>query len=193
MTEQPRRGAIAKKATTTKAATTKGTPRKTTTNKTAARKSTPHAARKPSAKTVTVRSITPKPVATTTGGMATSGKSTRRTGGVVTALSERTGYLVDSLGGGTRLAGLLGVSKSQPTRWRKGEEQPSPAKALQILDLDHVVARASLLWGSPDVVTDWLEGPNQLLEGARPIDVLQIRGVTEVLAALEAETQRAFG
>jgi uncharacterized protein (DUF2384 family) len=124
----------------------------------------------------------------------TTGARRSRSGVVaVTALSDRTGYLVDNLGGGTKLAGLLGVSKSQPTRWRKGEEQPSPAKAREILDLDHVVARASLLWGSSDVVRDWLEGSNQFLEGARPIDVLQIRGVADVLAALEAETQLAFG
>jgi DNA-binding transcriptional regulator YdaS (Cro superfamily) len=108
------------------------------------------------------------------------------------ALSERTGFLVERLGGGTKVANLLGVSKSQPTRWRNGQEQPSPAKAREIVDLDHVVARASLLW-EPEVVQAWLEGSNAYLQGARPIDVLQVRGVSEVLAALEAETQLAFG
>lgn len=115
----------------------------------------------------------------------------RRTG-VGTQLPERTVFLVEKVGGGTKLASLLGVNKSQPTRWGKGEEQPSPGKAREILDLDHLMARAGLLW-EPEVVRAWLTGPNSFLEGARPIDVLRTRGVGDVLEALEAETQMAFG
>lgn len=104
---------------------------------------------------------------------------------------RRAGFLVDTLGV-THTASLLGVSKSQPSRWRSGAERPSPAKARELVDLDHVVARASLLW-APDVVHDWLEGPNPHLDGARPVDVVRVRGSAEVLSALDAEASGAFG
>ena len=97
----------------------------------------------------------------------------------------RTQFLIDTLGGGTRLAELLGVSKSQPTRWSKGQESPGPEASRNLLDLDHVVARASMLW-APDVVVIWLGSSNAFLEGARPIDVLRERGSREGTAALDA-------
>ena len=71
------------------------------------------------------------------------------------------------------------------TRWRSGDELPSPAKARELIDLDHIMARARMLW-EPEVVQDWLQGPNAYLDGARPIDVLRVRGSAEVLQALDA-------
>ncbi|MDN5797837.1 MAG: helix-turn-helix domain-containing protein [Intrasporangium sp.] len=105
---------------------------------------------------------------------------------------QRTEFLVEALGGITRLAELLDVSKSQPSRWRSGKEQPSPAKARELIDLDHVLARATLIWES-EVAIDWLFGSNSYLDGARPIDVLRVRGSSEVLDALDAAAAGAFG
>lgn len=104
---------------------------------------------------------------------------------------ERTAFLADALGS-SRLAGLLGVSKSQPTRWRKGEETPSPRTARELVDLDHIYARACLLW-EPEVAKDWLESPNSHLDGATPLDVLRTRGAAEVLMALDAAEQGGMG
>ncbi|PKQ24902.1 MAG: hypothetical protein CVT65_00850 [Actinobacteria bacterium HGW-Actinobacteria-5] len=111
------------------------------------------------------------------------------TGGALTA--ERTGFVIEALGSVTAVAELLEVSKSQPSRWRTGAEQPSPAKARELIDLDHVLARALLLW-TPAVAIDWLAGSNAYLDGARPIDVLRIRGAAEVLDALDAAAAGAY-
>jgi len=100
-------------------------------------------------------------------------------------------FLVQSYGGVTKLAGVLGVSKSQPTRWRKGEELPGPEATTRLLALAAVLRRALTLW-EPEAAVIWMESPNAFLEGARPVDVAVTRGASEALAALEAEAQGAF-
>lgn len=104
---------------------------------------------------------------------------------------ERTEFLIDAVGGGSTLADLLGVSRSQPTRWRTGKESPSPQIARELVDLDHVMARASMLFTQP-VALDWLSSANSYLDGARPIDVLKTRGSAEVIASLDAAMAGAF-
>lgn len=103
----------------------------------------------------------------------------------------RTATAAAALGGLTKIAELLEVSKSQPTRWRQGIEQPSPEMARLIVDLDHVMARAQLVF-TPKVARQWLTGSNNYLDGARPIDVLRMRGSSEVIDALDAAMQGAY-
>lgn len=43
------------------------------------------------------------------------------------------------------------------------------------------------------VAIDWLYGSNSYLDGARPIDVLKIRGSADVIAALDAAAAFALG
>jgi uncharacterized protein (DUF2384 family) len=88
--------------------------------------------------------------------------------------------------GGAQVAKLVGVHRSQPSRWIKGEERPGPIAAPLLIDLEHVLARARLVWG-PAAAATWLESSNSYLEGAHPIDVLQISGPAPVLEALDAE------
>lgn len=107
-------------------------------------------------------------------------------------LVQKTEFIIVAVGGPTRLANLLGVSKSQPTRWRQGKEAPSGPHARNIVDLDAVITRANLIW-EPEVANTWLISANSYLDGARPIDVLQTRGVSEVLEALDAAEAGAFG
>ncbi|MGO4205317.1 antitoxin Xre/MbcA/ParS toxin-binding domain-containing protein [Rhodococcus sp. TAF43] len=120
------------------------------------------------------------------------GRSTvrRATSGRVAAddplSAERVRYLADEFGG-AQLAAIVGVNRSQPSRWVKGEERPGPAAAPLLIDLEHVLARARLVWGETAART-WLESANVYLEGGRPIDVLQILGPAPVLEALDAET-----
>ena len=56
--------------------------------------------------------------------------------------------------------------------------------AQQLLDLDYVLAKALQIWPAKAAL-DWFEGSNDYLDGARPIDVLKLRGATEVVQALE--------
>ena len=104
---------------------------------------------------------------------------------------ERTEFLIDTLGGGAKLATLLRVNRSQPTQWRKGAETPSPDVGRLLIDLDHVVARASMVWAS-DLVMSWLSSPNAFLGGATPVDVLRERGSRDVIDALDAEQAGSY-
>jgi uncharacterized protein (DUF2384 family) len=98
--------------------------------------------------------------------------------------------LIDVLGNNA-LARILGVSNSQPTRWRQGKESISPGNRRRLADLDHVLDRLLLeLW--PDQAGDWLTSPNAHLGGATPIDVLALRGAGAVLDAIDALAVGAF-
>ena len=104
--------------------------------------------------------------------------------------SRRAQFLVDILGN-KLVAELLQVAESQPSQWRRAKEVPGPQVAPLVMDLDHVVGRLLLIW-DPSVIGDWLRGSNAFLEGARPIDVLVLRGSTPVIEAIEAEAQGAY-
>ncbi len=104
---------------------------------------------------------------------------------------ERTQFLIDTVGGVNKLAKTLGVSASQPSRWKTGAERPSPEDAAKLLDLDHVIALAVQAW-HPAVVMDWMTSANGFLGGAQPIDVLLQRGSAEVIDALKATLSGAY-
>jgi len=104
--------------------------------------------------------------------------------------SRRAQFLVDTLGNKV-LANLLGVAESQPSRWRRSEEVPSAKVAPLLVDLDHVVGRLLLVWDK-SVIGDWLLGRNAFLGGARPIDVLAMKGAAQVMEAIEAESAGAY-
>lgn len=105
--------------------------------------------------------------------------------------AERTQFVINTVGGVTKLARALGVSPSQPSRWKDGVETPSPEAAEKLLDLDHVLALAVQAW-EPAVVMDWMTTANGFLEGAQPIDVLIQRGAAEVIDALKATLSGAY-
>jgi len=113
-----------------------------------------------------------------------SGTKVKARAGIIPQVAQRTDFLIESLGSGAELARLLGVNRSQPAQWRSGKENPGPLTAQRLIDLDHVVAKALLIW-TPQVAIDWLEGSNSYLDGARPIDVLRLRGSAEVVSALD--------
>lgn len=93
--------------------------------------------------------------------------------------------------GNNTVAGILGVSTSQPSRWRSGEERMGPENRRRMSDLDHVLDRL-LIELYPDQAGPWLTSPNPHLGGARPIDVLRLRGAAPVLEAIDALAQGAF-
>ncbi len=105
--------------------------------------------------------------------------------------AERAQFLIDTVGGVNKLAKTLGVSPSQPSRWKSGQEVPSPDIAAKLLDLDHVVALAVQTW-HPAIVMDWMTTANGFLQGAQPIDVLLQHGSAEVIDALKATLSGAY-
>ena len=107
------------------------------------------------------------------------------------APAERAQFLIETVGGVNKLAKTLGVSPSQPSRWRTGQEVPRPDVAAKLLDLDHVLALAVQTWDAA-VVMDWLTTGNGFLGGARPLDVLLQRGSAEVIDALKATLSGAY-
>jgi uncharacterized protein (DUF2384 family) len=111
--------------------------------------------------------------------------------GIGSQVQARTEFLIEALGSQAALANLLNVSTSQPSRWRTGQEAPSPQHARELVDLDHVMARATLLW-APKTALLWLTGSNSFLDGARPIDVLRTSGSAEVIQALDSEMAGSF-
>jgi hypothetical protein len=92
--------------------------------------------------------------------------------------------------GNNWVAEMLGVSRSQPSRWRTKEEGISPENARQVTDLEYVISRLLQLY-SPDLARVWLVSYNAYLEG-RPVDVLHLRGALAVAPAIDAEAQGAF-
>ena len=98
--------------------------------------------------------------------------------------------VVAALGSNT-VAELLGVSRSQPSRWRSGAERMSPVNRARVVDLDHVLDRL-LAELHPEEAGIWLSSPNAHLDGGRPIDVLLLRGPSRVLDAVDALAEGAF-
>ncbi len=97
---------------------------------------------------------------------------------------------IHALGNNT-VAELLGVSRSQPGRWSRGEEGISADNEAAILDLDYVL---SLLFRSmtPSLAGLWLVSPNAHLNGARPVDAFRLAGQRPVADAIQAHLQGAF-
>ncbi|MBK9178150.1 MAG: DUF2384 domain-containing protein [Acidimicrobiales bacterium] len=92
--------------------------------------------------------------------------------------------------GSNAVADVLGVARSQPSRWRSGRERISPPNRRRLADLDHVLHRLLLvLW--PEQASGWLTADNPHL-GGRPIDVLALRGAGPVIDAIDALDQGAY-
>lgn len=104
------------------------------------------------------------------------------TAGRVEALAETLGS--------NRLARILGVSESQPSRWRAGREAPSQRHHRAIADLDHIMERLHLVF-APATAMVWLESFNYTV-GARPIDALAYGRYEDVLTAIDVADQGGF-
>jgi antitoxin Xre/MbcA/ParS-like protein len=124
----------------------------------------------------------------TTGRAGSSARAAPKAAGLL--LDRRADFVVGILGN-QGAADLLEVNKSQPSRWRSGAEAPSPLAARRLIDLDYVLGRLLLVWDQ-SVAADWLMTPNGFLDGATPLEVVESRGTTEVIEAIEAEGAGAF-
>ncbi|HVE47898.1 MAG TPA: hypothetical protein VNA57_14275 [Acidimicrobiales bacterium] len=104
----------------------------------------------------------------------------------------RTRFVTEVAGGTRRAAHLLDVAASQPSRWMAGESTPGPAQARMLLDIDHVLAHALLVWADVGVARDWLTTANANLDGIAPLEWIRRHGTAEVVEALRAEAAGAY-
>lgn len=158
----------------------------------AARTAKQPALKKPATRTRTVKKATVKKAAVTKAAVKNATAQRARAEGVagLFRVDDQVERVICVLGNNT-VARVLGVSTSQPSRWRSGREQVSPENRRKLSDLDHVLDRL-LLELYPDLVAKWLTSPNAHLGGARPADVLQLRGAVAVLPAIDALAVGAF-
>lgn len=92
--------------------------------------------------------------------------------------------------GNNQLGALLGVAKSQPSRWLRGDPMATENER-RILDLDYVIARALRVIHS-DKIGAWLTYQVPTLGWARPIDVLTSVGPEAVTQALDVIEEGAL-
>jgi hypothetical protein len=112
------------------------------------------------------------------------------TAAVPADVRQRLDWLVSALGN-NKVAELLGVNRSQPSRWRSGKEGLAAENQRALVDLDYVVARLHQVW-VPEVAKVWLTSPNAFLGGGTPVETLKQRGVLDVIAAIDAEAAGAY-
>ena len=91
---------------------------------------------------------------------------------------------------GSAIADLLGVNRSQITRWLRGAGiDPLNAEKIDLLEL--VWSNLRRLYEG-DAARAWLFGLNPHLGDRRPIDVIRTGRVEELMRAIRAERADAF-
>src|SRR6187549_3693618 len=89
-----------------------------------------------------------------------------------------------------RLADLLGVSRSQVTRWLRGAGiDPLNAEKVDLLEL---VWSNVLRIYDQDAALAWLFGVNPLLSDRRPVDLIRQGRTEELMRAVRAERSDTF-
>ena len=89
-----------------------------------------------------------------------------------------------------RLADLLGVNRSQVTRWLKGAGiDPLNAEKVDLLEL---VWSSLLRVYEPDAARAWLLGANPSLGDRRPIELVRAGKAEELMRAIRAERADSF-
>src|ERR671937_2723296 len=89
-----------------------------------------------------------------------------------------------------QLADMLGVSRSQVTRWLRGAGiDPLNAEKVDLLEL---VWSNLLRIYEPEVAREWLFGLNPHLRDRRPIDLVRAGKTEELLKAIRAERAESF-
>jgi hypothetical protein len=89
-----------------------------------------------------------------------------------------------------QLAELLGVSRSQVTRWLRGAGI-DPLNAEKVDLLEFVWANVLRLYDR-EAALAWLFGVNPLLGDRRPIDLIRLGRTEELMRAIRAERADTF-
>jgi uncharacterized protein (DUF2384 family) len=109
---------------------------------------------------------------------------------VAIASAAKIRSLKRDLGTGAVVADLLGVHRSQVTRWLRGAGiDPLNAERIDLLEL---------VWGNllrlyePAAARAWLFGLNPHLGDRRPIDLIRAGRTEELMRAIRAERAESF-
>lgn len=106
------------------------------------------------------------------------------------ALADKVQALRVDFRSAARLADLLGVSRSQITRWLRGAGiDPLNAEKVDLLEL--VWANLLRLY-ERDAALEWLFGVNPLLGDRRPVDLIRLGRAEELMGAIRAERADTF-
>ena len=93
--------------------------------------------------------------------------------------------------GTNEAARLLDADRAQVSKWGSNRESISADMGRRIVDLHDILTRIVRVF-EPEAAAQWLTGSEPLLGGARPIDVLAIRGAAPIIRAIDAISQGAF-
>ena len=89
-----------------------------------------------------------------------------------------------------RLADMLGVSRSQVTRWLRGAGiDPLNAEKVDLLEM--IWANLLRIY-EREAALAWLFGINPLLNDRRPIDLIRLGRAEELMRAIRAERADSF-
>lgn len=105
-------------------------------------------------------------------------------GGFENNLTAKVARLVDVYGV-NGLATLVGVSKSQPSRWRQGAERPGADATKRLLALEYLTSRLAEEL-TPRQTQVWFASPNPFLRGSTPATVLAEFGSQALEPAIAA-------
>jgi transcriptional regulator with XRE-family HTH domain len=86
---------------------------------------------------------------------------------------------------GTDVANIAEVSPATVSRWTMGKAFPHPKTQLLISDLRYIVDRLAEFY-SPDETRVWLYAKHRLLNGERPIDLINAGHADEVLSVIQS-------
>jgi len=106
------------------------------------------------------------------------------------ATADKVSVLRADFRSAARVADMLGVSRSQVTRWLRGAGiDPVNAEKVDLLEL----VWSNLLRIYPaDAARSWLFGVNPRLGDRRPIDLIRAGRAEELMRAIRAERADAF-
>ncbi len=106
------------------------------------------------------------------------------------AVARKIEALRDDFETSARLADLLGVNRSQVTRWLRGAGiDPLNAEKVELLEL---VWSSVLRLYDRDAALSWLFGLNPNLGDRRPVDLIRMGRIEELMRAIRAERADTF-
>ena len=110
--------------------------------------------------------------------------------GMPVALAQKVEALRADFRSAAQLAEMLGVSRSQVTRWLRGAGiDPLNAEKVDLLEL---VWSSVLRLYDKQAALAWLFGVNPLLGDRRPIDLIRAGRAEELMRAIRAERADSF-
>src|SRR6187431_321271 len=106
------------------------------------------------------------------------------------ALAHKVEALRADFRSAAQLADLLGVSRSQVTRWLRGAGiDPLNAEKVELLEL---VWSNLLRLYARDAALSWLFGLNPNLGDRRPVDLIRMARIEDLMRAIRAERSDTF-